>query len=314
MGAATLITARLLQFSAALVLFGSPLFYLYGFESVASHSGAPARCSWQRNVLLIAAAIALVGAFAWVMAETASFSDETSDAFRPAALWTVLSETRFGRACLVRIGLLILSIVASLCVSRPRALWIVQIIVGGAVTASLGWTGHGAVDRGLAGVVHLGGDLLHLLAAAIWVGALLPLAVLVRRSIGSGAPAETRAAQYGLDRFSAIGISVVVVLALSGVINSWYLIGPTHWRALFTTRYGIVLLIKLGLFGMMLVLAALNRYGTAPALRRDIDAQRPTQPALRVLRVTVLTEAALALLVLIAVSLLGTLPPPISGE
>jgi putative copper resistance protein D len=314
MGAATLIGARFLQFSAALVLFGSPLFYLYGFESGAPPAAAPARWPWQRSVLLIAAATALFGAFAWVMAETASFSGDTSEAVSPAALWTVLSATRFGQACLVRIGLLILSLVASLSIHRMKMLWIVQGLLGAAVTASFAWTGHGAVDRGLGGVVHLGGDLLHLLAAGIWIGALLPLAVLVLRSIRSQTPDDARATQFGLDRFSAIGIWVVSAIVLSGIINSWFLIGPSRWRALFATGYGVALLIKLGLFGMMLALAGLNRYRTAPALRATLHTQRSTQPALRALRSTVLSETALALLVLLAVSVLGTLAPPISGQ
>jgi putative copper resistance protein D len=314
MGAATLIGARLLQFSAALVLFGSPLFFLYGFASAAAHSVATTRWSWQRRVLLLAAAVALFGAIAWVMAETASLGGEASDAISPAALWTILSETRFGHACLVRIALLILSMIASVSIPRPKRQWVVQVILGGAVTASFAWTGHGAADLGLPGAVHLGSDLLHLLAAGVWIGALLPLAVLLRRSIRSQTPAEARAMQHGLDRFSAIGISVVAVLVLSGVVNSWFLVGPSHWRALFTSLYGTVLLIKLALFTVMLMLAALNRYRAAPVLRAALDASGSTRPALNALGTTLLTETCLALLVLLAVSLLGTLEPPIAGQ
>ncbi|MFI4914727.1 MAG: copper homeostasis membrane protein CopD [Steroidobacterales bacterium] len=314
-----LVAARLLQFVAVLLLFGSPLFCLYGLERGASQSSVPAQPPWQRRALLLAAAVALLGAFAWVMAETASVSAEPGDAFSPAALWTILSATRFGRACLARIALLALSIVATLCVARPKALWIVQVILGGTATASFAWTGHGASGVGAGGVsapgaVHLLGDLLHLLAAGIWIGALVPLAALLQYSIRSGAPAQAQAAQFGLRRFSSLGVGVVAALVLSGAINSWFLIGPSHWRSIFTSGYGIALLVKLGLFGAMLGLAALNRYRRVPALRIALGAQDPIPPALRALRATVLAETALALLVLVAVSLLGTLAPPISGE
>jgi putative copper resistance protein D len=98
------------------------------------------------------------------------------------------------------------------------------------------------------------------------------------------------------------------------MINSWFLIGPSRWRALFTTGYGVALLIKLGLFGLMGVLAALKRNRTTPVLRAAHKIQGSTQSALRALCATVLTEAILALLVLLTVSVLGTMAPPISGE
>ena len=67
-------------------------------------------------------------------------------------------------------------------------------------------------------------------------------------------------------------------------------------------------------FGLMLGLAALNRYRAAPALLCALDSHCSPQPALRALRGTVLAETTLALLVLLAVSLLGTFEPPIADE
>lgn len=95
---------------------------------------------------------------------------------------------------------------------------------------------------------------------------------------------DSALAAFRLVRFSAIGLSVVAALLLSGLINTWFLIGPSRWRSLLATAYGVVLLIKLGLFGMMLVLAALNRYRAAPALGAALDTRRSAQPALRALR------------------------------
>jgi copper resistance protein D len=89
---------------------------------------------------------------------------------------------------------------------------------------------------------------------------------------------SARAACYGLDRFSAIGSAVIVSLILSGLINSWFLIGVANWRALFTTAYGVALLIKLALFALMLALAAMNRFRWAPRLRDELEnEQHPTR-------------------------------------
>ena len=313
MEAALLVGGRLLQFSGALVLFGSPLFFLYGTRGVPALVGNPARAPWQRRLVLIGALGALLGAVIWVMAETAAMSDEARDAIRPTALWTILSDTHFGRACLARMALLALSIVASLTLRPTRALWIVLTFLGAAATASFAWTGHGAVDRGLGGVIHLGGDLLHLLAAGVWIGALVPLALMLRRSFQAPSPTDAREILFGLSQFSRIGIFVVALLVLSGAINSWFLIGPSRWRSLFATAYGVTLLIKLGLFGIMLALATVNRNRHTPALHAAIDDPRATKTMLRALRGTVMSETILALVVLCAVSLLGTLAPPISG-
>jgi copper resistance protein D len=314
MGAGILIGARLLQYSGALVLFGASLFYLYGFRQGTPPTAASGQWPWQRRVILIAASIALVGAVIWVMAETVSMSGETSDAINPAALWMVLSETRFGLACCARITLLALSLVAVLAIDRVKVLWIVQTILGGAITVSFAWTGHGAIEMGKTAGIHLGGDLLHLLAAGIWIGALVPLTFLALLAKRFRAIKDAQALQFALDRFSAIGVWVVAAIVFSGIINSWFLIGPSHWRATFASAYGIVLIVKLGLFGLMLSLAALNRYRASPALSASIDRQSSTQPPLDTLRSSILIETALALLVLLAVSLLGTLAPPSSAD
>jgi putative copper resistance protein D len=210
-------------------------------------------------------------------------------------------------------ALLALSFAASLLIRRTKLLWIAQAALAAGATASFVWTGHGAMNAGAAGVVHVIADLLHLLAAGIWIGALLPLAVLVSRSMRSRQAEDENATLLGLNRFSAIGIWVVAVLVLSGIANSWFLIGP-RWRALFTSGYGVALLVKLGLFGLMMVLAALNRYRTTAALRNTLAMRAAARPALGSLKLTILSETGLAFLVLLAVSVLGTLAPPVSGE
>src|SRR6266550_948921 len=50
----------------------------------------------------------------------------------------------------------------------------------------------------------------------------------------------------------------VVVLVVSGISNSWLLVGSFH--ALFATAYGRLLLFKLALFGILIVFGARNRF------------------------------------------------------
>jgi putative copper resistance protein D len=229
----------------------------------------------------------------------------------------VFSETRFGRACLWRLGLLLISLAACWSFARLSNLWRVQVALGTLVLATFAWTGHGAMDSGWQGAIHAAGDVVHLWAAGVWLGALLPLGILIIGALRSeDSNDEARAVAYGLDRFSAIGSVVIASLIVSGLINSWFLIGVSHWFALFTTAYGVVLLIKLVLFALMLGLAAMNRLRFAPRLRHELEHKldRGTSARLRALKTSVSIETALATLVLLAVGALGTLAPPISGE
>jgi copper resistance protein D len=313
-----IIAGRLLQFSAVSVLFGSSLFYFYGFRAGSAESRSGPR-RWARRTSFIAAIVGLLGVVIWVMAQTALISENASDAFNPALVFSMLTETRFGRFCLLRIVLLMASVVILLSLSPGRTLWIIQTFLGGAVLASFAWTGHGVADEGWAGSLHLGSDVLHLLAAGVWIGALVPLSILILFSTRSQTVSEAIVTYEGLESFSGIGPAVVAVLVLTGFLNSWFLIGIEQWRALSSTRYGLALDFKLVLFAFMLLLAAGNRYHLSPRLgRASHERGHPSdllglRIALRSLRISVLGETMLALAVLAAVAYLGRLEPPISS-
>src|SRR5262249_49549159 len=148
----------------------------------------------------------------------------------------------------------------------------------------------------------------HLLSAGTWLGALLPLGLLVLQSKRTEAAADIAAAHHGLVRFSGIGPAIVGLLGVTGLTNSWLLLGPAPWHALIATPYGLVLLVKLGLFAGMLGLAALNRYVLTPAIK----GQGSSRTALGALTHSVTAETALAVIVLAAVAVLGTLEPPVA--
>jgi putative copper resistance protein D len=111
--------------------------------------------------------------------------------------------------------------------------------------------------------LHLVRDILHALAAALWIGALTALFGLL------AAPPTGRAACQSVHRalpgFSGIGSVLVAVLVVIGVINSWILVGPDHALALWTTSYGRLLSLKLVLIAAMLGFAAANRFRHTPA-------------------------------------------------
>jgi putative copper resistance protein D len=301
---------RLLQFASGLGLFGSALFSLYGATAEASSPtriGDTERAASQ-SPWLLTAVVGLASTLAWLSSEAASLTGEWT------AVGTLLTETRFGRIAALRAGLFALALLACLVVRQTKVLAIVVSILGCAIVASFAWTGHGAIDTGSARLLHLGSDMLHLLAAGIWFGALWSLSILSARSIRIDTPTDAQHVARGLTRFSVIGPTVVGLLILTGMVNTWYLVGKSRWTALFDTSYGLLLVAKLAMFGGMLGLAAINRWRLTPRLDKALAAPAATAASLLALRWSVLAETALAFLVLAIVAVLGTLAPPVSGE
>ena len=302
-----IVAARLLQFGPALVLMGSPLFYLYGFKSGAAE-WLSRRWAWPGVTILSAAALALIGAILWLLTETAMiFSDP--GAFGPDALWTVMTGTGFGRAAFLRAVLIAASIMAWFSLTPGRRSWITQSVLGTVIVVSFAWTGHGIKDEGVPGLVHAGGDILHLLTAGVWIGALVPLSLLVLRPLHTQSGADARVAYEALERFSGLGPAVVALLVLSGLINTWFLVGPEHVLTMTTAAYGRLLVAKLAFFTAMIGLASANRYRLSPRLGLALRQEDRIIPSLQALRRSIIAETGLALLVLFAVSWMGTLEP-----
>jgi putative copper resistance protein D len=306
-----ILSARLLQYAGVSVLFGSSVFFLYGFGEEPSAS-CTARRPWAHRLLLFAAVLALAASVGRLMGDTASLTGELSNAIDWPSLWSIISDTGFGKIGAMRIVVLTCAIILLRVLRSFRGLWILQAAIGALVVASFAWTGHGSMDSGAAGMLHRGGDVLHLLAAAVWIGALVALSIQVLSAIASRTQVDAAVAGRAITRFSGVGSAVVATLIVTGAINSWFLIGPARWRDLFTTAYGRSLDVKLALFALMLVVACINRYRLAPALKAANAASSDTLLPLKALRRSLIAETALALFVFAVVAVLGSLAPPVS--
>lgn len=225
----------------------------------------------------------------------------------------VLTGMTLGKAWMVRVaGLALVAGAAALVRRRPLAALRTASAGGALAIGSLAWAGHGAMDEGAIGWLHLIADIAHLLAAGIWVGALACLLMLVARPSTRADQAHLWATHRALDGFSLIGTSVVAVIVVTGLVNAWLLVGPADAAALPTSVYGQLLLAKLALFTAMVGFAAVNRYRLTPALAARIDA-REHRAAIVALRISVALETACVVFVLALVAWLGTLQPPASA-
>jgi len=284
-----IVVVRLLQYTGAVVLFGSSLFFLYAAPGF-----------WPRRLLAGAAALLALSSLLAIGAQASLFAGSLAAGLTGEALGAVVSSMDFGKAAVVRA---VAAAAALLLLLAPEARFTRPGVIGLAAvaTASLAWLGHGAASESL---LQLTADIVHALAAAIWLGALAAFVVLLRWR------PELAMLHAALCRFSQIGVPLVALLVLTGLANTWFLVGPDAIAGLATTPYGRVLLAKLGLFAGMLLLAARNRNRHAPAIEADLAASSPNSANLARLRHSVVTEATLGLGVLAAVAWLGTLPPP----
>jgi len=303
---ALLIIARTAQIGASILLAGTFTFQLVTLGP----AGRPANGDLhevERRLLQLARwslIAALLSALLWFWLEVANMSGlPLMRAFATTAWQTLLFETEFGRVWQLRLGLITVAFVlAALGFAQDRlrrALTLALFLVSAVLLVSLAWISHAAAAR----VQPLGllGDALHLCAASVWIGGLLPVAIFLTRARASSLLSER--ALPVIRRFSTLSLSCVSLLIVSGISNSWLLVGSIH--ALFTTRYGWLLLVKLAAFGVLVGLGARNRFVIKTMLTRV-----PTgSDLLAQLRRNVICEACLGLAVVAIVACLGVTPP-----
>lgn len=269
------------------LLFGMPLFTLYngGTEHV------------PRKFLLVPAVTGIVLTLASVQLTSASMAGVPAMQVDPQLLGVVVGQTSFGQAALVR--LVLLSALATIALIAVKGRWFATVLGGGALL-TLAWSGHANATEGMGGVIHLAVDMVHLLAASIWLGALFMFLRLI--------PGPSEVCYRALRRFSTVGTIVVTALVASGLGNAAYVIDLDQWAWPSFNLYERLLLLKLILFGGMLMMAIVNRFRLTPQFGEQ-DLLVHAAHRQRALRSSIAVEFVLAMSILALVAWLGTLDP-----
>ncbi|MGH3782100.1 MAG: copper resistance protein CopC [Pseudonocardiaceae bacterium] len=159
---------------------------------------------------------------------------------------------------------------------------------------------HAAVGRQPA--LALPVDVAHLLAMGLWLGGLVTLVVVLQpagtTNTGAQAPPE-----HAVYRFSSIATGSIVTLIGTGSYQSWRQLGG--WAAFGSTDYGRLLLVKLGVFALMGLVALRSRKAT----REWQTVLWHSLPLTSTLRRGVLAEAALGAAVLGVTAMLVNAEP-----
>ncbi|WP_037896817.1 copper resistance CopC/CopD family protein [Streptomyces sp. NRRL S-920] len=129
------------------------------------------------------------------------------------------------------------------------------LAIGGTVVAigiAATWAMAEHASTGIQAGIAMPVDVLHLLAVAAWLGGLAALVVALYRTSSVEAVA--------VRRFSRVAFASVVVLAATGLYQSWRQVGS--WSALTGTSYGQLLLVKIGLVVVLVGVASISRRWT----------------------------------------------------
>jgi putative copper export protein/mono/diheme cytochrome c family protein len=252
---------RAIHLAAVASLFGTLVFTGVVLPPLPAAAYVPRlqrRLAWLCRCSMI---LALVAGGAWLVTRAGAMAAVEEVSALPGALVLVALDTRFGRLLLLRLGLLF---TVCLALRRPRR-W-VAIPLSGAALALQAATSHAGAMDGQPGQLLMLAEALHIIAAAAWLGALAPLLIVL-----ASLPLEAAAAV--IRRFFPLGLAAVLAIAATSLVQAVQLVGSV--AALFGTAYGRMALLKLSLFGVLLVFAWLNRFvfRPGPAMRRSISAE-----------------------------------------
>ena len=285
---------RGLSVAALLSVFGSLLFRTVLAPPVLARMEVGEAAVFQRRWRLLfwsSWATAILATFGWLVLQAASIADASSVLAGVSAVPTVLADTQFGHILLARMAVLVLT--ALVMGREERRLWAATGLAAIATTLQAGHSHAASMYDGPSFL--LVSEVVHLLAAGAWIGGLLPLLLLI-------ASASPEAAAHASRRFLPLGATCVLLLAVTAGFQFWVLIGGLP--GLIGTGYGLMALLKLALFGVLIGLAASNRFRLTPALATA----SATYAKHRLLR-SIAIETGVGLLVVLAAGLLTNLPP-----
>ncbi len=306
---------RWLALLGALVAAGGAIFNL-AVGTVARRSESPRRLRrlWTRSSLRLSAAA--LGVFA--LASAAHLVVQTSVIYEQplgqaigGAMVSVVMETDWGRLWLWRAGLIAVAAVVMYAQARAARsseggrrrnaearLMLLSLCLWAGILATLSLTSHAAATTAIRAQA-VPNDLLHLWAAAVWVGGLAHLLLLVAVTRQLAGPQRRRTLASVVPRFSLLAGLSLATLVVTGIYGAWAQVTVVEALA---TPYGRALLAKVAVVGGLVMLGAVNLLWVRPRLSWD-DA------AGRWLRRLVGVEVAAAALVILAVGFLTALEP-----
>ncbi len=214
-----------------------------------------------------------LAAFARLYAQSLAMhgADGVFDAER---VGTMLRQTIWGWGWLIQVAATLLATLGfGLARAGRTAGWMLAALAALALAVTPALSGHAAAITGTLGLLAIVADALHVLAAGGWLGTLLVLLV-------AGIPVALRLGPAGrgpavaslVRAFSPTALLFAGLLVLTGIFAT--VIHSSSLEALLGSRYGTLLLVKLGIFALVFGTGAYNFLRVQPALGDDTGTAR----------------------------------------
>lgn len=248
------------------------------------------RIKGSAQVVVVASAAALAPLACSIGLQGLDALASPPSALADAQTWRTGAAGSFGVSAAIACASLVLGLLSLLGRGSAQRLMSCAALIG--VGLALASTGHAA--NAPPTYLTRPAVFLHGVGLAFWIGALAPLAL---------ALTEYRGRAGGvLARFSRWIPFAVSALLASGVLIA--VLQLTRLDALWTTDYGQILLVKIGLLSALFALALWNRFWLTPQIASGRDRARS------LMRGSIVAELALALAILGVVGLWRFTPPP----
>ena len=143
--------------------------------------------------------------------------------------------------------------------------------------------------------------------AGFWPAGLLPFFLLLRKLRQTPESTGWQSIALLVSRFSAVSLGSAALLAMTGFINSWFLVGSVP--NLFERAYGRFLLFKIILFGVAVGIGATNLLRLKPRLVTGTSQGGRAELTCAQLQLNVQVELFLGMIIVVVVAILGIMPP-----
>jgi copper transport protein len=257
--------ARFGVFAGIVLLIGAAGFLVFVWPGGRSSRRA-ARLVWTGWIVALGstlAGFALQGAYAAAL--------PLADALKPS-LWADIWDTRYGHVAALRLALLLVAVPVLRALLPPRDRPLVEhplpswwrpaaAVVGVGIVATPGLSGHAGTGSQIP--LALVADAVHIAGVSLWVGALPVLAYALLPT------ADLETLKRTVPRYSQLALGCVIAIMVSGSYQSWREVGSLD--ALTGTDFGRLLLVKLGVFAGLIVVAAFSRDIVNQKYRYDDD-------------------------------------------
>jgi copper transport protein len=257
--------ARFGVFAGIVVFVGAAAFLVLVWPGGRASARA-ARLVWSGWIV---ATMATVAGFALQGAYAAALP--LADAFEPS-LWADIWDTRYGHVAAFRVLLLVLAVPLTRTLLPPRGRPLAEhplpswwLPAAGAFGVGLAFTPGLSGHAGTGSQVPLAllADAVHIAGVSLWVGALPVLAFALLPT------ADLATLKRTVPRYSQLALGCVIAIVVSGSYQSWREVGSLD--ALTSTDFGRLLLVKLGVFAVLIVVAAFSRDIVNQRYRYDED-------------------------------------------